>query len=61
MVTPKPKNIGSRMATIAFDTVAGDTLGPAWKVEVAKSVRIEGETDFIPWVEMNPWNFLQPD
>ena len=32
----------------SVDTVAGDTLGPAWKVEVAKSVRTEGEMDFIP-------------
>ena len=35
--TPKPSKTGSRMAAIALETVAGETLGPEWNRWEAKS------------------------
>ena len=59
--TPKPYANGSLTATIALVTVAGETVGDEWKMEVAKPARVAGVMTVTPLVLTNDWNFLQPD
>ena len=49
------------MATMAFVTVAGETLAPEWNMNVANSARVPGLISLTFVAATNDWNFFQPD
>ena len=61
ILTPKPNETGSLMATMALVTVAGDTLWLEWNKEVAKLARTCGVMTVTFFSVTKVWNFFHPD
>ena len=58
---PNPQVTGSLMDTMALVTVAGETVGDEWNMEVAKLARVTGVRHVTRICLTKDWNIFQPD